>query len=91
MPVKATPAKTTPDLDDNASYVMWDGVKYEVKKRFKVGKFLRLIGSNPGEALMEIFTPEAFEAYEEIEFTFEEFGEFMGEVAEAIGAKDQKN
>jgi hypothetical protein len=91
MPTATTKAKTTPDTDLETGYVLWDGVKYEVKKRFKVGKFLRLLSSNPGEALQEIFTPEAFEAYEEIEFTFAEFGDFMSEVSDAIGAGDQKN
>ena len=83
--------KTAPDVDLDTNYVLWDGVQYEVKKRFKVGKFLRLISSNPGEALVEIFTPEALEAYEELEFTMAEFGEFMTEVASAIGGSDSKN
>jgi len=85
------PVKSAPDKDLDTNFVMWDGVKYEVKKRFKVGKFLRLISSNPGEALQEIFTPEAFEAYEEVEFTFAEFGDFMTEVASALGGSDSKN
>jgi hypothetical protein len=86
MAVKSAPVD---DLETN--YVMWNGQKFEIKKRFKVGKFLRLINSNPGEALVEVFTPEALEAYEDTEFTFPEFGQFMEEVASALTGADQKN
>lgn len=87
MPVKTR----TPDVDLDTNYVVWGDQKFEVKSRFKVGKFLRLINTNPGEALVEVFTEKGLEDYENTEFTFAEFGEFMSEVASAITGSDQKN
>lgn len=87
VPVK----KLTPDADLETNYVVWEGQKLEVRTKFKVGKFLRLINTDPGNAIALILTDDALEKFDELEFTMDEFGEFMTELAGAIGASDQKN
>ncbi len=65
------------------------GVDYNLKKKFKRLKFLRLLSSDPGSALALVFEPKSLDRLEEIDMSSEQLEEVFKVVSEAlVGTKN---
>lgn len=88
------PAKriVTPDMD-TFNYVTFEyaGEAYSVKKKFKIGRFLKVINENPMDAIEIALTEESYEKFLDLEITMDELKEFMESVASAISGSGLKN
>lgn len=66
----------------------FQGETYRVKKRFKRLRFMRLLGSNPGEAMAMALHDDDLEILEDMDLSDEEFGELLEAISEAmVGGK----
>lgn len=88
----AGPRKVTPDVDmeKRKTFVFRDET-FDLRTRFKIGKFFRLLEQNPVTALELIMQPESFEKFEELEMDMDEFKEFMEAMSECLSGGSAKN
>lgn len=86
----ATPRKVTPD-DLNPNGFEFDGERFTVKSKYKIGKFFRLLETNPVGALEVILDEESYAKFEELEMDMKEFESFFEKVANVASGSSAKN
>lgn len=77
--------KAHPALDEQKIVeIEFDGMTLQVKKSFKIFKFLKLVKEDAIAAISLALTDESLETLEEKEMTMEQFDALMNEVAETL-------
>lgn len=73
------------------SEITFNGVTLEVKPKFKIFKFLRLLNSSPIEAISLALTDESIEQLEDMDMDMKEFEQVLELIAEKIAGTTQGN
>jgi len=76
--------KPLPHEDGNVKTFEFQGQTFEVRTRFKVGRFLKILNENPMDALELALTEDSNERFLDLEIDMDELKEFMGLLSEAI-------
>jgi len=79
-----TTAKPVPSDDYNVKVFEFQGQTFEVRTRFKVGRFLKTLNDNPMEALEYALAEESNERFLDLEMDMDELKQFMELLSNAI-------
>lgn len=71
--------------------IEFNNITFEVKPKFKIFKFLRLLNSEPIEAISLALTDESIEKLEELEMDMKDFEQVLELIAQKIAGTNQGN
>lgn len=78
------------DTQEFAS-IEFNGVTLQLRTKFKIFKFMRMIDTNPIGALTLALSDESAEAIEDIEMDFKDFETLVNKITDALSGTDLKN
>lgn len=86
------PRKVTPNEDMEAKTFVYDDEVFELRKRFKVGRFLKTVTSDPATALEIVMTEDSYERFLDLEMDMEkDFSEFLTAMTSALTGEKAGN
>lgn len=84
-------ARAVPANDLETKSFEFQGETYEVKKKFKMMKFFRLINQNPVDALSLALTNESLERLEDLDIDMEDFKVLIENLSQALAGTNSGN
>jgi hypothetical protein len=82
MPAAKT--KLLPYEDGNTRSFEFQGQAFYVKKKFKVGRFLKVLNDSPVDALEMVLSENSYENFLDLEITMDELKDFMETLSESL-------
>jgi hypothetical protein len=83
--------RSVPAQDLETKSFEFQGETYDVKKKFKMMKFFRLINQNPVDALSLALTEESLERLEELDLDMDDFKVLIENLSQALAGTTSGN
>lgn len=88
----ATSKKSNPDADLKAfNEFEYDGQKFLVKRKMKIGRFLRTLNVSPVDALEIALEEESFERFLDLEMDMDDLKEFLELLSNVLAGSSAGN
>lgn len=86
------PKKTTPDVDLEAfNEFTFQGLNFLVKRKFKVGRFLKTLSESPIDAIEIALEEESYDRFLDLEIDMNDLKEFLELMSNTLSGTSSKN
>lgn len=82
-------SKLTPDHEAKA--FEFAGQTFGVKRKFMIGRFLKVLNTSPVDAIEIVLEPDSFEAFLDLEMDMDDLKEFLNRMSNALSGDELKN